>query len=68
MTPDAASMNPRARPPLKAQDHPLIASLIVALPSPGDSWPEADRAAWLKAAEGILALVYPAAKDGQKAA
>lgn len=51
-----------------AQDHPLIASLVAALPPPGATWPVADRATWLKAAQGILALVYPTSGDGQKAA
>lgn len=54
--------------PMKAQDHPLVASLVAALPAPGEAWPEADRAAWLKAAEGIFALVYTTEKNGQKAA
>lgn len=44
----------------KATDHPLIASLISALPAPGSVWTAEDRANWLRAAESIFHLAYEA--------
>jgi len=41
-----------------AQDHPLIASLVAALPPPGAHWSAHDRADWLHAADSLFALVY----------
>ncbi len=54
-----------------AQDHPLIASLMAALPPPGAVWSGRDRADWLHAAGSLFALVYrldDRAEAGAKAA
>ncbi len=56
---------------LAAQDHPLIASLVAALPPPGAVWSARDRADWLHAAESLFPLVYRHAENadpGAKAA
>ncbi|MDE2365240.1 MAG: hypothetical protein KGM42_21400 [Hyphomicrobiales bacterium] len=65
--PSGASDGPQPSTPqskiLRAQDHPLIASLIAALPAPNTVWSAADRAAWLRAADGLFPLVYRAQPD-----
>jgi hypothetical protein len=56
-TPTPAETAPK---PLRAQDNPLILSLIAELPAPDSVWSAADRADWLRAAESLFHLVYRA--------
>jgi hypothetical protein len=48
--------------------HPLIQGLLVTLPTPGASWSEAGRKAWLGMAESIFKMIYPSSAQGQPAA
>ena len=56
----AAPKPPETPKPLRAQDNPLIMSLIAELPAPDSVWSAADRADWLRAAESLFHLVYRA--------
>jgi len=60
---EARAESPVAPPACRAQDNPLIVSLIAALPAPDTVWSAADRADWLRAAESLFHLVY---KAGEK--
>lgn len=46
--------------------HPLIEGLLITLPKIGESWPEADRKAWLTMAESIFAMIYQKVGDAQR--
>ena len=59
--PAACAPEPSSAPKMpRAQDNPLIMSLIAALPAPDSLWSAADRADWLRAAESLFHLVYRA--------
>ena len=71
----AAARAARAQPqapanapsPRKATDHPLIATLISTLPTPGAAWPPAERDIWLKATAAIFDMVYAGAESDDEA-